>query len=258
MKRQKIDQLQSDGDVEGLIAALTDNDAEVREAAAMALYFIGDSSAVSHLIAALRDENWFVRVAAIQSLGNIGDTQALKPITAALNDENNYVVQNARAALRKLGMEEKFIIEHTTDRTTTEISEYTTARTRIRNRIKANYSFHQISVIGEFLLNIWRGFVYFLPFLLKSLVLQAIAIPLGYLTWLTFSRSEVPSRDHITFINFIPIEPLFDFIVPLFFFTITVTAAYLGFSYLWLGIKEAFDFWGTNILRRRKRGGRRR
>jgi predicted phosphoribosyltransferase len=70
--------------VESRIAALRDEDKEVREAAAEALGMIRDTRAVDVLIPALGDEDWDVRQRAAYALGQIGDPRAAAPLRAAL------------------------------------------------------------------------------------------------------------------------------------------------------------------------------
>lgn len=70
--------------VEQLIAALTDEDEQVRLNAIWALGKLGDRRAVEPLIAALMDEDQTVRSNAIQALGNLGDRRAVEPLLVAL------------------------------------------------------------------------------------------------------------------------------------------------------------------------------
>lgn len=70
--------------VEPLIAALQDEDVELRRAAAQALGEIGDSRAVEPLIAALRDKDIELRRVAARALGEIEDAQAVEPLLATL------------------------------------------------------------------------------------------------------------------------------------------------------------------------------
>jgi HEAT repeat protein len=57
----------------------------VREAAAKALYFVGDSRAVEGLLAVLGGEN-DVCLRAIEALGSIGDRRAVMPLIGVLED----------------------------------------------------------------------------------------------------------------------------------------------------------------------------
>ncbi|MDP3012079.1 MAG: HEAT repeat domain-containing protein, partial [Candidatus Hydromicrobium sp.] len=74
--------------VEPLIAALKDNDWDVRKVAAEALGEIGDSLAVESLIAALKDKDRDVHYNAAVALGKIRDIRAVEPLIAALKDKN--------------------------------------------------------------------------------------------------------------------------------------------------------------------------
>ena len=71
MVRPNIEELKARGDVEGLIGALEDSDADVRWKAAYALGEIGDERAVEPLIEALKDSNKDVRENAAEALKKI-------------------------------------------------------------------------------------------------------------------------------------------------------------------------------------------
>jgi len=88
--------------VPGLLAALGDANADVREAATEALGEIGDAAAVPGLLAALGDANADVRRAAAAALGEIGDAAAVPGLLAALGDADWRVRQAAARALRNL------------------------------------------------------------------------------------------------------------------------------------------------------------
>jgi HEAT repeat protein len=88
--------------VPGLLAALRDADADVREAAAKALGEIGDAAAVPGLLAALGDAEANVREAAAKALGQIGDAAAVPGLLAALRDADADV-RRAAAALGEIG-----------------------------------------------------------------------------------------------------------------------------------------------------------
>jgi HEAT repeat protein len=87
--------------VPGLLAALGDADANMREAAAEALGEIG-APAVPGLLAALRDESWQVREAAAKALEQIG-APAVPGLLAALRDESWQVREAAAKALEQIG-----------------------------------------------------------------------------------------------------------------------------------------------------------
>jgi HEAT repeat protein len=97
-----IDELIESGDVDGLINELRGVSWRMR--AAVALGEIGDPRAVEPLIAALGDENLNVRIDAAKALGKIGDPRAVEPLIAALGDENLNVRIDAAEALSKIGV----------------------------------------------------------------------------------------------------------------------------------------------------------
>jgi HEAT repeat protein len=86
--------------VEPLIAALKDENSDVRQAAAKALGKIGDPRAVEPLIAALSDESSDVRYAAAEALGKIKDPRAVEPLIAA--HQNWWVGAAAACALGEI------------------------------------------------------------------------------------------------------------------------------------------------------------
>ncbi len=89
--------------VEPLIAARRDKDRDVRQAAVEALGEIGGTRAVEALIAALRDKVWLVRRAAVEALGELGGARAVGPLTAALRDKDAGVRRAAAEALARIG-----------------------------------------------------------------------------------------------------------------------------------------------------------
>lgn len=98
--------------VEPLIAALKDENNEVRFSAAIALGDIKDPRAIEPLIAILKgepliatlkdDDDGDVRRSAAWALGKIGDLRAVEPLIAALKDEDVYVRKSAKEALGKI------------------------------------------------------------------------------------------------------------------------------------------------------------
>jgi HEAT repeat protein len=72
--------------VQPLIAAMSDEQWQVREHAADILGLIGNQQAVDALAKALHDEHWQVRFAALTALGHIGGARA-KDAVKALNDD---------------------------------------------------------------------------------------------------------------------------------------------------------------------------
>lgn len=95
----------SDKTIEHLIAALGDNDFNVRKAASEALAAIGRTT-IEYLWdrGALSNENWKVRFWAVKTLGGIGDKGAVPMLIVALNNEVQWEVkQQAAASLGELG-----------------------------------------------------------------------------------------------------------------------------------------------------------
>lgn len=85
--------------VQRLTAALTDSDWVVRWAAAEALAWVRDRSAVPALVEALDDANWTVRVAVIRALGELRDAGAAPDIMALMEDPKSLVREAAAEAL---------------------------------------------------------------------------------------------------------------------------------------------------------------
>lgn len=84
---------------------LSDN--AVREVAIEALGRIGDPVVLDTLIAGLTDDNEWVRRAAAEALGTIGDPSALPALADALQDESTMVQDTAFAAIKRLEGVEK-------------------------------------------------------------------------------------------------------------------------------------------------------
>jgi len=97
-----LEKLDSSHTVELLIAALKDEDAEVREQVAKVLGKLGDLRAIGPLLAALIDENTWVQRQAVWALVTLG-ASAVEPLLATLKDENATVRIRAVEALRYLG-----------------------------------------------------------------------------------------------------------------------------------------------------------
>ncbi len=95
-----------------LLAALSDEDAEIRQRAAIVLGRARDESAVDPLIAALEDENAGVRKYAAWALGQIGNNSAVAALARALEDPVAEVRHQAMWALGQVGdppAEEAFV-----------------------------------------------------------------------------------------------------------------------------------------------------
>jgi HEAT repeat protein len=89
--------------VEPLIAALEDENSDVRFFAAVALKEIKDPRAVDPLIGALKDENPVVREYVAGWLGEIKDPRAVEALIAALKDKDSVVRASAMHALGAIG-----------------------------------------------------------------------------------------------------------------------------------------------------------
>ena len=85
--------------VPALIAALSDPDANVREAAAHSLGRLEDPRAIPALITATHDANPKVRAAAFESLADFDDPRVVEPMLAALKDSDPEVRGRAAQAL---------------------------------------------------------------------------------------------------------------------------------------------------------------
>jgi HEAT repeat protein len=103
--RPNVQELKTQGDIDGLIEALNyPDDHNIRLAAASALGKVGDSRAVDPLITALDDQQGVNEVAAL-ALGEIGDPRAVEPLTETLENESWEIRSSAAKALGKIGDE---------------------------------------------------------------------------------------------------------------------------------------------------------
>ncbi len=91
--------------VEPLIAALKDEDAQVRVAAVAALGRQCDARAVEPLAVLLRRGVFELREAAAKALGQTGDARAVPQLLGALRDPEHSVRRVAAGALDRLGWE---------------------------------------------------------------------------------------------------------------------------------------------------------
>lgn len=91
------------GEIERLIAALSDSNASIRQSAVEALGRIGDSRAVEPLLSMLSDSNESIRQAAVEALGQIGDPRAVEPLIGILSEPNESIRQTAIIALGRIG-----------------------------------------------------------------------------------------------------------------------------------------------------------
>jgi hypothetical protein len=99
-------QYSQDQVIEGIIAALRDEDKYVRKGAVIALGEIEDERAVEPLIATLKNEDWEVRENAAEALGKIKDPRAIEPLIGALKDEKSIVKGAAAKALLEITEED--------------------------------------------------------------------------------------------------------------------------------------------------------
>ncbi len=87
--------------VRGLITLLRDDYYSVRREAASALIAVG-APAMEEAIAALEDEDGDVRKRAADLLAEIGDGRAIAPLEALLDDEDWYARKAAEDALARI------------------------------------------------------------------------------------------------------------------------------------------------------------
>jgi HEAT repeat protein len=86
--RPNVERMEKKRDVEGLIDALKQGNADIRRKAASSLGRIGDARAVQPLIKALDDKDFYVRGDAAKALGEIGDKRAVTPLKRAMESEH--------------------------------------------------------------------------------------------------------------------------------------------------------------------------
>jgi HEAT repeat protein len=90
--------------LEALIAQLADPNVVVRSQVVGILEELADQRAVEPLsVALLRDSSQYIREAAALALGHIGDTSAVESLITALKDSNRMVIEAAAGALDRLG-----------------------------------------------------------------------------------------------------------------------------------------------------------
>jgi HEAT repeat protein len=88
---------------DALIAALGDEDADVRWQAAQSLGSQGDPRAVGPLMSVLHDDDVLVVDAVAQALGELGDARAVEPLVTVLAARDRKVRRTAASALEALG-----------------------------------------------------------------------------------------------------------------------------------------------------------
>ncbi len=106
VRRRMIEEMVASGHpsvVEPVTEAATDEEPEVRLAAAKALGTLADDRALSPLISLLRDRQPEIRATATVSLRQLGDARAIDPLLHALADHDHNVRWHAAGALNALG-----------------------------------------------------------------------------------------------------------------------------------------------------------
>jgi HEAT repeat protein len=101
--KTRIEEMEENGDVEGLIHALKDDAENVRREAMNALERIGDSRATEPLMELLQDPDITIQEEAITALGRIQDKKAVQPLIQTLNNPHIGIRWKAAEALGKIG-----------------------------------------------------------------------------------------------------------------------------------------------------------
>ncbi len=109
--KPNIDEMEENGDLDGLIKALKFNDCITRKEAVIALKKVADIRSLFPLIDALKYEEWHdkyavmgsVRENAAEALGLLRDRRAVEPLINALNDSDEEVRWKAAWALGNIG-----------------------------------------------------------------------------------------------------------------------------------------------------------
>ena len=101
--KTRIEEMEENGDVEGLIHALKDDAENVRKEAMNALERIGDTRATEPLIELLQDPDITIQEEAITALGRIQDKKAVQPLIQTLNNQHIGIRWKAAEALGKIG-----------------------------------------------------------------------------------------------------------------------------------------------------------
>jgi HEAT repeat protein len=101
--KTRVEEMEENGDVEGLINALNDDTENVRREAMMALERIGDSRATEPLIQLLQNPDITIQEEAITALGRIGDKKAVSPLIQTLNSQHIGIRWKSAEALGKIG-----------------------------------------------------------------------------------------------------------------------------------------------------------
>ncbi len=101
--KTRIEEMEENGDVEGLIHALKDDAENVRKEAMNALERIGDTRATEPLIELFQDPDITIQEEAITALGRIQDKKAVQPLIQTLNNQHIGIRWKAAEALGKIG-----------------------------------------------------------------------------------------------------------------------------------------------------------
>ncbi len=101
--KNRIEEMEERGDVDGLIQALNDDAENVRREAVMALERIGDTRATEPLIQTLQDPDKTIQEEVITALGRIQDKKAVPPLIKTLNNQHIGIRWRAAEALGKIG-----------------------------------------------------------------------------------------------------------------------------------------------------------
>ena len=101
--KNRIEEMEERGDVDGLIHALNDDAENVRREAVMALERIGDTRATEPLIQTLQDPDKTIQEEVITALGRIQDKKAVPPLIQTLNNQHIGIRWRAAEALGKIG-----------------------------------------------------------------------------------------------------------------------------------------------------------
>jgi beta-lactamase regulating signal transducer with metallopeptidase domain len=101
-EESKVDAATRDAVARALLAALKDEDREVRSSAMASLMRLRSPLALEPMMAALRDSHADIREHAAFALGQLGDERAVPVLTAALQDQNAEVREKAVFALGQI------------------------------------------------------------------------------------------------------------------------------------------------------------
>jgi HEAT repeat protein len=103
-RRASIEELSRSNDrrsIGALVAAMKDEDSEVRRAAMLGLWRVGRPG-FDRLMLALSDDDYLVRRGACEALGLLEDARAISPLLDCLSDSNPEVRSSASWALGRL------------------------------------------------------------------------------------------------------------------------------------------------------------